>query len=83
MKAEGILRARYQHEFDEILDGLYAEAGMTRRKRLSAEERLALKHQKQREKAAATLAEMREKYPDLFEGSPYDETGEQAEILSA
>ncbi len=55
-KAQTILKSRHPEEFEEIVVGLYEENGLERRRRRTAEE-----------KAAADLAEMREKYPHLFE----------------
>lgn len=83
-QAEAALRTKHQAEFDEILDDLYAANGMTRKRRLSADERLARKHEEQRAKAAATMAELKSKFPDLFEDNPdISDTSDTADILSA
>lgn len=78
VQAEKILRERHKDEFETILSGLYEEAGVERKVRLSKEERAALeaekreareaaKRQAAREKATATINALLAEYPDIAE----------------
>ena len=64
-KATAILRGKHESEFEAILDGLYAEQGLTRKRRLSADERAAKEAQEKKAKAAAKIKELLEEHPDL------------------
>jgi hypothetical protein len=66
-EAESVLRAKYAEEFDAILDGLYARDGVTRKRRLSAEQRAEVERQEAEAKAAAKIEEMLAKYPSLMD----------------
>ncbi len=70
-------RSKYQEEFYAILDALYTEAGMTRKRRLTSEEKAQIAEDKAREKAQAELVKIREEFPDLF--TPGDAVAEAAE----
>jgi len=74
--AEKILRERHKDEFEEILSGVYADAGVERRIRLSKEEREAqrlaeralkeaAKEAERRAKAKATMDALLAEFPDL------------------
>ena len=64
-KATAILRGKHESEFEAILDGLYAEQGLTRKRRLSAQERAERKALEKRAKAAEQLKALLAEFPDL------------------
>lgn len=77
-EAEKRLRIAHKEEFEAILTGLYEEKGLTRSKRLTAEERAAKVEADRQAREAAKVAAAREKalaaaralaaeYPDLVQ----------------
>lgn len=64
-EAESVLRTKYAEEFDSILDGLYEREGITRKRRLTAEQRAEVEAKEAEAKAEAKIAEMLAKYPGL------------------
>lgn len=63
--AQSRLREKYQDEFDTILDGLYEERGLTRKRRLSAEERAEVKREEAKAKAKAKIDALLLEFPDI------------------
>ena len=64
-RAQTILRERHEDEFVDIITGLYAEAGLVYKRRLSPAEKAAAEKARTLEVAEKKLAALLEKHPDL------------------